>query len=81
VVEGLIWGQVKDGPSNYTRTLQVYGDGPSRHLQGASRREEVLLAQLRVVAPYYSGKPGKEFKGRTLYVHIVRRRMRTRSTS
>jgi hypothetical protein len=28
--------------------LRVYGDGPFRRLQGASRREEVLLAHLRV---------------------------------
>jgi hypothetical protein len=27
--------------------MQVYGDSPFRHLHGASRREEVLLAQLR----------------------------------
>jgi hypothetical protein len=45
VVKGLIWSQVKDGPPNYACTLQVYGDGP--YLQGASRREEVLLIQLR----------------------------------
>jgi hypothetical protein len=47
VVKGLIWSQVKDGPPNYACTLQVYGDGPFKHLQGASRREEVLLTQLR----------------------------------
>jgi hypothetical protein len=35
--------------------LQVYGDGPFRRLQGASRRKEVL----GVVAPYYLGKPEK----------------------
>jgi hypothetical protein len=50
-------------------------------LQGASRREEVLLAQLRVVAPYYLGKPRKGSKGRTLCVQIVGRRRRTWSTS
>jgi hypothetical protein len=38
---------VEDGLPNHARTLQVYSDGPFRHLQGASRREEVLLAQLR----------------------------------
>jgi hypothetical protein len=47
VVKGLIWRQVKDGPPNHAHTLRVYGDGPFRPLQGASRREEVLLAQLR----------------------------------
>jgi hypothetical protein len=47
MVKGLIWSQVKDGPPNHAHTLQVYGDGPFRPLQGASRREEVLLAQLR----------------------------------
>jgi hypothetical protein len=47
VVKDLIWSQVKDGLPNNARTSQVYGDGPFRHLQGASRREEVLLAQLR----------------------------------
>jgi hypothetical protein len=46
MVKGLIWNQVKDGPPNHVLTSQVYGDGPFRHLQGASRREEVLLAQL-----------------------------------
>jgi ribonuclease HI len=47
VVKGLIWSQVKDRPSNHAHTLRVYGDRPFRALQGASRREEVLLAQLR----------------------------------
>jgi hypothetical protein len=47
VIKGLIWSQVKDGPPNYAHTLRVYGDGPFRPLQGASRREEDLLTQLR----------------------------------
>jgi hypothetical protein len=47
VVKRLIWSHVKDGPPNHAHTLRVYGDGPFRPLQGASRREEVLLAQLR----------------------------------
>jgi hypothetical protein len=47
VVKRLIQSQVKDGPPNYARTLRVYSDGPFRLLQGASRRVEVLLAQLR----------------------------------
>jgi ribonuclease HI len=47
VVKRLIWSQVKDGRPNHARTLRVYGDGPFRPLQGASRREKVLLAQLR----------------------------------
>jgi hypothetical protein len=46
VVKGLI-DQVKDGPPYHARTLRVHGDGPFRPLQGASRREEVLFAQLR----------------------------------
>jgi ribonuclease HI len=47
VVKCLIRSQVKDGPPNHACTLWVYGDGPFRPLQDASRREEVLLAQLR----------------------------------
>jgi hypothetical protein len=47
MVKSLIRSQVKDGPPNHSRTLQVYGDGPFRRLQGASRRDKVLLAQLR----------------------------------
>jgi hypothetical protein len=47
VVKGLIWSQVKNGPPIHTHTLRVYGDGPFKPLQGASRRDEVLLAQLR----------------------------------
>jgi ribonuclease HI len=47
VVKGLIWSQVKDGPPSHAHTLQMYGDGPFRGLQGASRREQVLLAQPR----------------------------------
>jgi ribonuclease HI len=39
--------QVKDRPPNHAHTLRVYGDSPFRTLQGTSRREEVLLAQLR----------------------------------
>jgi hypothetical protein len=46
VVKGLIRSQVKDGPPSDGHTSRVYGDGPFRRLQGASRREEVLLAQL-----------------------------------
>jgi hypothetical protein len=47
VVKGLIRSQVKNGLPSHARTLRVYGHGPFRHLQGASRKEEVLLAQLR----------------------------------
>jgi hypothetical protein len=47
VVKRLIQSQVKDGPPNHARTFRMYGVGPFRLLQGASRREEVLLAQLR----------------------------------
>jgi hypothetical protein len=59
VIKGLIWSQVKDGPPSHAHTSREYGDGPFRYLQGASRREEVLLAQLRGGC-YYSGKPGKK---------------------
>jgi ribonuclease HI len=81
VVKSLIQSQVKDGPPNHAHTLRMYGDGPFRPLQGASRREEVLLAQLRVVAPYYLGKPGKGSKGQTLRTHVVGSRRRTWITS
>jgi hypothetical protein len=47
VVKRLIRSQVKDRPPNHACILRVYGDGPFRPLQGASRREEVMLAQLR----------------------------------
>jgi hypothetical protein len=72
LVKGLIRSQVKDGPPNHAHTLQVYRDGPFRRLQGASRREKVLLAQLK-------GNPEKGSKGRTLRAHVVERR--TWSTS
>jgi hypothetical protein len=36
VVKHLIRSQVKDGPPNHARTLQVYSDGPFRPLQGGS---------------------------------------------
>jgi ribonuclease HI len=45
LVMGLIRSQVKDGPPNHT--LRVYDEGPFRPLQGSSRKEEVLLIQLR----------------------------------
>jgi hypothetical protein len=48
VVKGLIRSQDKDGPPSHARTLRVYGDGPFRRLLGASRREDILLAQLRI---------------------------------
>jgi hypothetical protein len=44
VVKRLNRSQVKDGLPNHAHTLRMYGDGPFRPLQGASRREEVLLA-------------------------------------
>jgi hypothetical protein len=46
VVKGLIQRQVKDEPPKHVRISQVYSDG-FRRLHDASRREEVLLAQLR----------------------------------
>jgi hypothetical protein len=46
VVKRLIWKQVKDRPPKHRHTPQVYSVG-FRCLLGASRKEEVLLAQLR----------------------------------
>jgi hypothetical protein len=63
VVKGLIRSQVKDGPPNHAHTLQVYGDGPFRPLQGASRREEVLLAQLRGGRSLLLGETRKRVQG------------------
>ena len=64
VVKRLIRSQVKDGPPNHARTLQVYGDGPFRPLQGASRREEVLLAQLRGGRSLLLGETRKRVQGK-----------------
>jgi hypothetical protein len=47
VVKGFIRNKVKDGPPSHVYTLRVYGDGPLRRFRGTSRKEEVLLAQLR----------------------------------
>jgi hypothetical protein len=47
VVKGLIWKQVKDGPPSHVRTSQVYIVGSFRRFKGTSRKEEVLLAQLK----------------------------------
>jgi hypothetical protein len=47
VVKGLFRSQVKDGSPSHVHTLRVYGDGSFRYLQGASRREKVLFAQIR----------------------------------
>jgi hypothetical protein len=80
VVKGLIRSQVKDGPPIHACTLQVYDDGPFRHIQGASRREEVLLAQLSGGRSLILGETRKGSKGRTLRAHVVGRR-RTWSTS
>jgi hypothetical protein len=80
VVKGLIQSKVNDRPPSPARTSQVYGDGPFRHLQGASRRKEVLL-YLGVVAPYYWGKPGKRSKERTLRAQVAGTRRRIWSTS
>jgi hypothetical protein len=63
VVKGLIRSQVKDGPSNHAHTLRVYDDGPFRLLQGASRREEVLLVQLRSGRSLLLGKTQKRVQG------------------
>jgi hypothetical protein len=59
VVKGLIWSQVKDGPPSHARSVRVYGDGPFRCLQGALRRKEVLLAQLRGGRSLLLGEPRK----------------------
>ena len=65
MVKRLIRSQVKDGPKpNHARTLQVYGDGPFRPLQGASRREEVLLAQLRGGRSLLLGETRKRVQGK-----------------
>jgi hypothetical protein len=63
VVIGLIWSQVKVGPFNHARSLRVYGDGPFWPLQGASRREEVLLAQLRGGRSILLGETRKRVQG------------------
>jgi hypothetical protein len=63
VVIGLIWSQVKDRPPRHARTSRVYGDGPFRRLQGASRREEVLLAKLRGGRSLLLGETRKRVQG------------------
>jgi hypothetical protein len=63
VVKGLIQSQVKDGPPSHARISQVYGHGPFRHLQGASRGEEVLLAQLWGGRSLLLGKTRKRVQG------------------
>jgi hypothetical protein len=55
--------RVKDGPPNHAHTLRVYDDGPFRPLQGASRREEVLLAQLRGGRSLLLGETRKRVQG------------------
>jgi hypothetical protein len=63
VVKGLIWSQVKDRPPSHACTLQVYGDGPFRRLQGASRRKEILFAQLRSGRSLLLGGTRKRVQG------------------
>jgi hypothetical protein len=63
VAKGLIRSQVKDGPPSHVRTLRVYGDGHFRCLQDASRREEVLLAQLRGGSSLLLGETHKRVHG------------------
>jgi hypothetical protein len=63
VVKRLIRSQVKNGPPNHARTLQVYGDGPFRPLQDASRREEVLLGQRRGGRYLLLGETRKKVQG------------------
>jgi hypothetical protein len=61
-VKSLIRKQVKDGPPKHTCTSQVYSDG-FRRFQGASRREEVLLAQLRGGCYLLLGETRKRVQG------------------
>jgi hypothetical protein len=63
VVKRLVWIQVKDRSPSYIHTSRVYGDGPFRRLQGASRREEVLLAQLRGCCSLLLGETRKRVQG------------------
>jgi hypothetical protein len=63
VAKGLIWSQVKDGPSSHACTSRVYGDGPFRLLQGALRREEVLLAQFMGSCSLLLGETQKKVQG------------------
>jgi hypothetical protein len=63
VVKGLIRSQVKNGLPNHAYTLRVYGDGPFRPLQGATRREEALLAQLRDGRSLLLGETQKRVQG------------------
>jgi hypothetical protein len=63
VVMGLIRTQIKDGPPSHFRTSRVYGDGTFRHFQGALRREEVLLAQLRGGRSLLLGETRKRVQG------------------
>jgi hypothetical protein len=63
VVKGLIRSQVKDGPLNHARTLQVYNDGPFRLLQGSSKKEEVLLSQFRGRRSLLLGETRKRVQG------------------
>jgi hypothetical protein len=78
VVKGSIRSQVKDGPPSHASTEAMYSDGPVRRLEGALRREEVLLAQLRGGRSILLGaKLGKGSKGWTLCAHVVGRRRRT----
>jgi hypothetical protein len=63
VVKHLIWSQIMDGLPNHAHTLRVYGDGPFRPLQGASKMEEVLLAQLRGGHSLLLGETQKRVQG------------------
>jgi hypothetical protein len=63
VFKGLIRSRVKDRPPNHAYTLGVYSDGPFRPLQGASRREEVLLAQVRGGRSLLLGETRKRVQG------------------
>jgi hypothetical protein len=68
VVKSLIRSQVKDGLPNHAHTLRVYGDGLFRPLQGSSRREEVLLTQLRSGCSLFLGETRKRVPRGGLYV-------------
>jgi hypothetical protein len=63
MVKGLIRSQVKNGPPKHAHTLRVYSDGTFSPLYGASRREEVLLAQLRGGRSLLLGETRKRVQG------------------
>jgi hypothetical protein len=53
MVKGLIWSQVKDGPPNHARILQVYGNNPFRPYRVLQEGRKSCLPYLGIGAPYY----------------------------